>query len=349
MRVLVALSGGVDSSVAAALLCREGHDVVGATMKLWGGASDSGCCSVADVDDARRVADRLGIDHHVFNFTDEFERRVVAPYVSAHQAGFTPNPCIECNRHLKFRSFLDRAMRLGFDAVATGHHARVDRGGSRPRLLRGADAAKDQSYVLSCLTERELRSLLLPIGNLTKPDVRGAAASLGLPTAAKPDSQDVCFVLGGAGVSSRERFLSDRVRLHPGEVIDVRTGEVVGSVPAVELVTVGQRRGLGASVAGRRFALRVDVEGRRVEVGSENDLLDTAVSLTERTWVHEAVPAGTAVLAQASAHGRVYRAVVTDGGLGYDVPRRRVAPGQTVAVYLGDEVVGSGIATGVAA
>jgi tRNA-uridine 2-sulfurtransferase len=349
MRVLVALSGGVDSSVAAALLRQDGHDVVAATMKLWGGASDSGCCSVADVDDARRVADRLGIDHHVFNFSEEFERRVVAPYVSAHAAGCTPNPCIECNRHIKFRSFLDRAMRLGFDAVATGHHARVDHGGSRPRLLRGADVAKDQSYVLACLSERELRPLLLPIGALTKAEVRSTAAALGLPTAAKPDSQEVCFVLGGGGVSARSRFLSERFTLHPGEVIDIITGKVVGTVPAVELVTVGQRRGLGAAGGEQRFALRVDVERRRVEVGSNDDLLEGGVSLAQRTWVHEAVPAGTPVLAQTSAHGLAFQAVVTEDGLAFEAPRRRVAPGQTVAMYLGDEVVGSGIATDEAA
>ncbi|MFZ0172172.1 MAG: tRNA 2-thiouridine(34) synthase MnmA, partial [Acidimicrobiales bacterium] len=284
MRVLVALSGGVDSSVAAALLRADGHDVVGATMKLWGGASDSGCCSVADVDDARRVADRLGIDHHVFNFTEEFEEHVVGPYVRAHASGLTPNPCIECNRHLKFRSFLDRAMRLGYDAVATGHHARVDRESGRPRLLRGADVAKDQSYVLSCLTERELDLLLLPIGGITKADVRSVASSLGLSTAAKPDSQDVCFVLGGSGPTARRRFLSARLTLHPGQVIDVSTGEAVGTVPAVELVTVGQRRGLGTGGERRRFAVRVDVEACRVEVGQEADLLATEVPLAHRTW-----------------------------------------------------------------
>jgi tRNA-specific 2-thiouridylase len=212
-------------------------------------------------------------------------------------------------------------------------------------LLRGADAAKDQSYVLSCLTERELRALVLPIGALTKPEVRCLATSLGLPTAAKPDSQDLCFVLGGAGISARERFLAERLILHPGEVIDVITGEVIGTVPAVELVTVGQRRGLGVTGGERRFAVRVDVERGRIEVGSNEDLLDTGVRLAERTWVHDAVPVGARVLAQASAHGRVWEAVVTEHGLGYDAPRRRVAPGQTVAVYLGDEVVGSGIAT----
>ncbi len=313
-------------------------------MKLWGGASDSGCCSVSDVDDARRVADRLGIDHHVFNFTEEFEEHVVAPYAGAHAAGLTPNPCIECNRHLKFGSFLDRATRLGYDAVATGHHAQVACTDGRPRLLRGADAAKDQSYVLSCLTERELDRLVLPIGSLTKTEVRSVAASLGLATAAKPDSQDVCFVLGGAGSSARERFLSDRMELHPGVVVDVCSGEQVGTVPAVELVTVGQRRGLGGAGGDRRFAVRVDVGHRRVEVGTERDLLGTGVSLTERTWVRSALPPGTAVLAQVSAHGRAFEAVVTGDGVGFAVPRRRVAPGQTVALYVGDEVVGSGIA-----
>jgi len=346
VRILVALSGGVDSSVAAALLRDEGHDVVGATMKLWGGASDSGCCSVSDVDDARRVADRLGIDHHVFNFTEEFEDRVVAPYVRAHAEGLTPNPCIECNRHLKFASFLDRAIRLGFDAVATGHHARVVHDAGDPRLLRGADPAKDQSYVLSCLTARELTWLRLPIGSLTKPDVRAIATRLGLVTAAKPDSQDVCFVLGGSGASARERFLSERLTMHAGEVVDHSTGHVFGTVPAVELVTVGQRRGLGLALGGgeRRFAVSVDVGRRRIEVGGEDDLLATGVPLVQRTWVASPLPVGTEVLAQASAHGRAWEAVVSAGGVELTTPRRRVAPGQTVALYLGDEVVGSGIA-----
>jgi tRNA-specific 2-thiouridylase len=244
-------------------------------------------------------------------------------------------------------------MRLGFDAVATGHHARVDRETGRPRLLRGADAAKDQSYVLSCLTERELDHVLLPIGGLTKADVRSIASSLELVTAAKPDSQDVCFVLGGAGASARERFLSDRLTLHAGQVIDAATGKVTGTVPAVELVTVGQRRGLGGGGGGgvgeRRFALRVDVAGRRIEVGTEADLLATGVPLTQRTWIRAALPLGSEVLAQASAHGRPWEAVVTEEGLGYLDARRRIAPGQTVALYVGDEVVGSGIARGEAA
>jgi tRNA-specific 2-thiouridylase len=347
VRVLVGLSGGVDSSVAAALLLEEGHDVVAATMKLWGGAGDSGCCSVGDVDDARRVAARLGIDHHVFNFAEEFEQRVVAPYAEAHALGRTPNPCIECNRHLKFRRFLDRAVRLGFEAVATGHHARIANDGpdGLPRLLRGHDAAKDQSYVLSMLTIRELSRVLLPVGELTKREVRARAAALGLPTAAKPDSQEVCFVAAGPGQGPRERFLGERIQLHPGRLVDRATGSVVGTVAAVELVTVGQRRRLGFSSSERLYALEVDAASATVTVGSEDDLLIDEVELTERTWVASPLPVGAVVLAQASAHGRPRPVRLTDSGVRYiDGPDRRVAPGQTIALYTGDQVVGSGIA-----
>lgn len=349
MRVLVALSGGVDSSVAAAMLREEGHEVVGTTMKLWGGSSDSGCCSIADVEDARRVARQLDIDHHVYNFTEEFSEHVVDPYVSAHALGLTPNPCVECNRHVKFGALLDRARRLGYDALATGHHARVDQGSVRPRLLRGVDRAKDQSYVLSCLTGYELERLLLPIGGLTKSEVRSVATSLGLVTAAKPDSQDVCFIVGGAGVSARRRFLSERLTLHPADVIDASTGAVIGTVPAVELVTVGQRRGLGLRGGERRFAVRVDIAQRRVEVDAHAGLLSADVRLTERTWVNRAIPVGSRVLVQVSAHGRPFGATVTEDGFCALEPQRRVAPGQTAALYVGDEVVGSGIAQGAAA
>jgi tRNA-uridine 2-sulfurtransferase len=195
MRVLVAMSGGVDSSVAAALLVEQGHQVVGATLKLWGGASDSGCCSVADVDDARRVAQQLGIDHHVFNLTEEFEHNVIAPYVDAHVGGRTPNPCIECNRHIKFDRLLARADRLGFDRLATGHHARVTGDSDDSfRLRRGADGNKDQSYVLSMLGQPELGRVIFPVGEMTKDSVRAHAVRLGLRTAGKPDSQDVFFI-----------------------------------------------------------------------------------------------------------------------------------------------------------
>ncbi len=241
MRVLVAMSGGVDSSVAAARLLEAGHEVVGVTMKLWGGESDTGCCSVSDVDDARRVAQQLGVAHHVWSFTDDFEQHVVGPYVEAHRAGRTPNPCIECNRHLKFDRLLGRMQAVGYDAVATGHHARiVERPDGTRRLARGADPAKDQSYVLYVLGQRQLARTLLPVGDMTKDAVRAEAVRRGLRTADKPDSQDVCFVTSAAG---RQGFLGRRIPLRPGRVVEA--GEEVGRVEAVELVTIGQRRGLG--------------------------------------------------------------------------------------------------------
>lgn len=353
MRVLVAMSGGVDSSVAAALLIERGHEVVGATMKLWGGVSDSGCCSVADVADARRVADKLGIDHHTFDFTEHFEAEVVEPYAIAHGEGRTPNPCAECNRHLKFRRFLERARRLGFDAIATGHHAKVVRDGAGvPRLARGADRKKDQSYVLAMLGADQLQHVLLPVGDYVKSEIRAIAHHLLLPTAAKADSQEVCFIARHGTEAGRQRFLEQRITLHPGRVIDQRSGEHLGEVAAIELVTIGQRRGLGlrGGLAGqggaaRRYALGVDVGARTVLVGEEEQLATRFWPLSQWTSVAGRLPIGAAIEAQASAHGRPRRGVLEAGGVRLDEPARRVAPGQLVACYLGDEVIASGVAT----
>ena len=214
MRVMVAMSGGVDSSVAAALLAGDGHEVVGVTMRLWGGESDTGCCSVSDVDDARRVAQQLDIDHLVFNFTDDFHGAVVQPYVDAHADGVTPNPCIECNRRVKFARLAERADVLGFDAVATGHHARVARRDGRWTLQRGADRMKDQSYVVHMLGQAELARTLFPVGRFAdKAQVRALAGRLGLRTAAKPDSQDVCFITSTGG---RQRVPAPPAAAAPG-------------------------------------------------------------------------------------------------------------------------------------
>jgi tRNA-specific 2-thiouridylase len=344
VRILVAMSGGVDSSVAAALLVADGHDVVGATLKLWGGPSDSGCCSVADVDDARRVAQQLGIDHHVFNLTGEFEDKVVGPYVAAHAAGRTPNPCIECNRHIKFDRLLARARRLGFDALATGHHARVAlTPDGRYRLRRGADEHKDQSYVLSMLGQEELSRVVLPVGDLTKTEVREHAARLGLRTAAKPDSQDVCFIHGDVG---RSGFLSRRLELHPATVVDAASGAAVGEVEAVELVTVGQRRGMGHGADGhRRYVVGVDVAARRVVVGDPELATVDSVWLESLTWVDEPLRDGEPAVAQVSAHGRPVRCRFEGGGrVCFSERQRPVAPGQTVALYDdADTVLGAGI------
>jgi tRNA-specific 2-thiouridylase len=341
MKVLCAMSGGVDSSVAALELLAAGHDVVGLTMRLWGGASDTGCCSIADVDDARRVCQQLGIDHLVFNFTDDFDERVVQPYVDAHAHGRTPNPCIECNRHLKFHRLSERADLLGFDAVATGHHARVVEHDGRRFVARGADPAKDQSYVVHVLPQRELARTLFPVGHLTKADVRARAAAAGLRTAAKPDSQDVCFITHTGG---RAQFLGDRIPFHRGAVLD-RSGRQVGEVDAVELVTVGQRRGIGLPGGGpKRYVVDVDVPRRSVVVGDEADLLGGETRVDGWTWTAE--PAVGEVLVQCSAHGEARPATVVGDRVVWSRPQRRVAPGQSVVVYdAGDErVLGGAIA-----
>jgi tRNA-specific 2-thiouridylase len=340
MQVLVAMSGGVDSSVAAALLLEAGHEVVGVTMKLWGGEGDSGCCSVSDVDDARRVAQQLGIDYAVFNFGDDFTRHVVDPYVEAHRGGRTPNPCVECNRHLKFARLLERADRLGFDRVATGHHARVVSSSRAFRLLRGADRAKDQSYVLHMLGQQQLRRVMLPVGELDKGEVRARASALGLRTASKPDSQDVCFITKADG---RYAFLSGRMALRPGRVVDA-DGLEVGAVDAVELVTVGQRRGLGAIGGERAFALAVDVATGTITVGRERDLLVDTTALSDVTFVGAPVSGG--VLAQCSAHGAPRSAEFDGQVLVWEQPERRIAPGQSIALYdpTDAEVLGGGIA-----
>ena len=344
MRVLVAMSGGVDSSVAAALEKEAGHEVVGATMKLWGGTSDSGCCSIADVTDARRVCDHLGIEHHVFNFTAEFDHHVVDAYANEHATGKTPNPCVECNRHLKFDAFLSRAARLGFDAIATGHHARVVRTGSEVRIGRGRDDAKDQSYVLAVLDERARAALHLPIGEMTKAQVRERAADLGLRTWAKPDSQDVCFIASRTTGSARHDFLSERIELHEGALLDYRSGEHLGMTDAVELVTVGQRRGLGVAAGERRYAISVDVAARTVRIGEERDLLIAGVDLGDPMVIATPLPEGARVTVQVSAHGRGRAGTLLGRHVAYDEPERRVAPGQLVAWYLGDEVYGSAVA-----
>jgi tRNA-uridine 2-sulfurtransferase len=345
---MVAMSGGVDSSVAAALLVEQGHEVVGVTMKLWGGESDTGCCSVADVDDARRVAQQLGIDHVVFNFTEDFDAKVVEPYVEAHRVGLTPNPCVECNRHLKFDRLLARAELVGFDTLATGHHCTVDMVDGHAVVARGADRAKDQSYVVHMLTPEQLGRLSFPVGTMDKTAVRAHAARLGLRTAAKSDSQDVCFITSASG---RDGFLRRRIELTPGRMVD-RAGHDLGAVDAVELVTIGQRRGLdlGGGVA-RRYALDVDVAAGVVTVGSVDDLAVMVTPVGDLCWSASAVgAAGESVLVQCSAHGAVAPAVVDRVGdsmvVRWSSSHRRVAPGQALVFYDATNtfVVGSGVA-----
>jgi len=339
-RVLVAMSGGVDSSVAAALMVEQGHDVTGVTLRLWGGDSDSGCCSVGDVEDARRVAAQLGVPHYVFNLADDFDRAVVEPYVDGYAAGGTPNPCVECNRAIKFGVLLDRADALGFDALATGHHARIRRDplGSY-ELLRGIDDAKDQSYVLYMLGQEELSRTMLPIGELMKADVRAHAARLGLRTAAKPESMDVCFITRGG----RRAFLDERVEARPGVVRDT-AGHVVGEHDGVAHFTVGQRRGLGVAVGERRYVIGVDATDATVVVGTHAELCRDEIPVRDVQWVGAAPEPGRALAIQTRAHGRTVIGHVATEVIRVVEPVPRVAPGQVVALYDGDVLVGGAIA-----
>jgi tRNA-uridine 2-sulfurtransferase len=353
MKVLVAMSGGVDSSVAAAELQAAGHEVVGVTMRLWGGESDTGCCSVSDVDDARRVAQQLGIDHLVFNFSDDFNEHVVAPYVQAHVDGLTPNPCIECNRHLKFDRLSERARLLGFDAVATGHHARIERDDDGVmRLARGADDAKDQSYVVHMLDQAELAYTMFPVGHLTKAQVRERAVELGLRTATKPDSQDVCFISKTGG---RETFLGNRIPFRKAVVVN-EDGTPAGKIDALELVTIGQRKGLGIPGGGpKQYVVEVDTPNARVVIGEEGSLYRQSVDVDQVIWSDagdaERLKVTNDVLVQSSAHGAAIPATVEilsprSLRIHWSEPQRRIAPGQSIVLYntINSFVLAGGIA-----
>ena len=339
-KVMVAMSGGVDSSVAAALARENGDEVVGVTLKLWGGDSDSGCCSVSDVDDARRAADALGIEHHVFNLGEDFDQYVVAPYVKAHSDGLTPNPCIECNRHIKFDRLLNRAKALGFEKIVTGHHARIVKQEDETfRIARAADDAKDQSYVLYMLNQEQLSSLQLPIGEMTKDQVREKANNLGLRVAMKPDSQDVCFITREKG---RADFLRQRIPLTPGRVVD-ESGSEVGKVEAIELVTIGQRRGMRlAGGKEPRYANNVDIESATVTVGDTNQLLVEQTEFRDVLWSSKNTKGE--LLVQTSAHGKPKLANLEDGFLVWKEAHSKVASGQSLVFYQKDQVIGGAIA-----
>lgn len=338
-RLLVAMSGGVDSSVAAALLRDQGHDVTGVTLRLWGGDADAGCCSVADVEDARRVAAQLGLPHYVFNFADAFEASVVSPFVDAYVAGHTPNPCVDCNNTMKWGRLLDRALATGFDAIATGHHARVETIDGAPRLRRGADAAKDQSYVLARLVPAQLARTLLPVGELTKSDVRAHAARLGLRTATKAESMDVCFVKRG----ERRSFVAARAVERPGTLVTTK-GQVVGEHAGVSAFTIGQRRGLGVALGERRFVVDVDADAATVTIGTPDDLLRTTQPVRDLRMLTGELAPGAEVLVQVRAHGEALPARWDGERIAWRRPQPRVAPGQVVALYHDDVVIGGALA-----
>ncbi len=339
-KVLVAMSGGVDSSVAASLMIEAGHDVTGVTLKLWGGEQDSGCCSVSDVEDARRVAAQLNIPHYVFNFTESFDASVVDPYIAAYARGTTPNPCVECNRTMKWGRLLERSEQLGFDYLVTGHHARIAETRDGPRLRRGDDAAKDQSYVLYMLNEAQLARTLLPVGHMTKGEVRAHAVRLRLRTASKSESMDVCFITKGG----RETFLGDRVPRAPGRIV-ATDGELLGSHDGIDRFTIGQRRGLRISASERRYVVDIDAHDQTVTLGGRDDLLRAVTALRDLEFPGERPVATQLLFGQTRAHGTPAPCFVEGDVVRWSRPQPRVAAGQVVVFFDDDIVVGGGIAS----
>jgi tRNA-uridine 2-sulfurtransferase len=346
VKALIAMSGGVDSSVAAALMKDAGHTVMGVTLKLWSGpngeAPSAGCCTVSDAEDARRVAAQLDIPYYVLDHTDDFRDGVVDKFVADYATGRTPNPCIECNRTVKFDRLLARLDDFECDVLVTGHHARSRESGGVWQLIRGADAAKDQSYVLSMLTQRELARTRFPVGELTKKQVRQVAAGMGMRTAHKPESMDICFV----GQRDYRGFLRDVAPevFAAGSVVDGE-GREIGSHDGIAGFTVGQRRGLGIAVGEPRFVIRIEPGSATVVVGSRDELAVHSARLHDVTWSRGSGGDGP-VMAQYRAHGEPVPAWLEGDILAFDHPQEAVAPGQTVAFYDGDVVLGGALIAG---
>jgi tRNA-specific 2-thiouridylase len=354
--VLVAMSGGVDSSVAAALLKEQGHNVIGVTMKTFcyseaeaqaNGPSKT-CCGLDGIMDAKLVADRLGIPHYVFDVEREFTRDVIDDFVAEYAAGRTPNPCVRCNGNTKFRDLLRRGKMLGCEYIATGHYARmgVDDAGS-PLLLRGMDEKKDQSYFLWSLPPEMLSTLMFPLGELTKPEVREIARQMGLTTAEKPESMEICFVPDG----DYPRFLSkrlgrDHAALSPGALVTA-SGEVLGEHDGYARFTVGQRRGLGGGRSLPLYVIGTRPATREVVVGTEEELMRGDVAIGELNWLAAPPPPGAAVRVQMRHRAPAVPArveSVADGviRLVLDTPQRAVTPGQSAVMFSGDVVLGGG-------
>ena len=352
-KAVVAMSGGVDSSVAALLVQQAGYDAIGVTLKLHtnedaGIPREKTCCSLDDVNDARNVAHRLGMPFYVFNFTESFREEVMDRFVKAYERGETPNPCIDCNRYIKFRKLMQRAKEIGYGYVATGHYARVERDGETGRWLlkKGVDASKDQSYVLYSLTQEELSRLLLPLGGLTKSRARQIAEENGFLNAKKHDSQDICFVPDGDYAAFIERYAGKK--FEPGPFVGTH-GEVYGEHKGIIHYTVGQRKGLGLSFPQPMFVCGIDPARNQVVLGKNEELFSrelTArdINLISRETISEPMRVRAKVRYR---HGEQPATVEQTGPdelrVVFDEPQRAITRGQAVVLYEGETVVGGGV------
>ena len=350
-KVVVAMSGGVDSSVAAYLLNEQGYEVVGVTMRLWTVERDDlprnarRCCSVEDVEDARRVCDVIGVPHYFMNFEREFQKHVVDYFVEEYQRGRTPHPCLACNDKIKFDFLLRRAMFLDADYIATGHYARIRRDDDEFVLLKGLDASKDQSYVLFTLHQPELERLLLPVGEHEKSDIRDIAARAGLPVATKPDSQEICFIPD----DDYRKFVGERSKPKPGNLVDLE-GNVLGDHPGIQFFTVGQRRGLGltGNTGDPLYVISIDSKTNEVVLGGSDELMQTELWATRVTFTSREAPSSPIeVTAKIRYKAQEAPATLTPHGdwaeIQFHEPQRAITPGQAVVFYSGDRVIGGGI------
>jgi len=357
MRIVVAMSGGVDSSVAAALLAEQGHDVIGLSMQLYDASASSGrvsdgartfgsCCTIDDLHDARRVAAAIGIPHYILNLEQRFQETVVSNFVREYASGRTPLPCAHCNSDLKFSTLLDRARGFGADRVATGHYARIETGpDGRVLLKRSADTAKDQSYFLFSLAQDQLASAVFPVGTLLKPAVRREAQRLGLDVADKPDSQEICFVPDGDYASFVAR--QEPAVAHAGPILN-QQGDVLGAHEGVHRFTVGQRKGLGVSASIPLYVLKIDVDASAVTVGPRAALDQTTLTASGVNWIAVDAPASWMPVAAQIRHrhraaaGRVRALDHGRAEFEFETPQPAITPGQAVVFYDGDVVVGGG-------
>lgn len=342
-KALIAMSGGVDSSVAAYLMQRQGWDCGGVTLKLFGGGSS--CCSLEDIEDARSVACALEMPFYVFNFQDEFEERVIWKFVRAYETGLTPNPCIDCNRYLKFGKLMERARELGYDRVATGHYARIEEQNGRRLLLRAADNHKDQTYVLYSMTQEQLAHTVFPLGELNKSQVRRIAEELGFINAKKRDSQDICFVRDSDFGAFIEEY--SRKTYPPGDFVG-KNGALLGKHRGIVRYTVGQRKGLGLALPKPMYVCEKRADTNTVVLGESDDLMCGALDAEDINLIAaDSLPCQTRVTAKIRYGAKEAAATVEQTGkdslhVVFDEPQRAAAPGQAVVLYDGEYVIGGG-------